>query len=173
MSNNEATEFYISKDIRKKYLARLEEYIPHEYAKKTELGIYHYAKQYCESQGECTVLAKSIYKLKANDIIFNIKDDNPTMANRIESIKNGKYNAYNLAYLRPEELNPDPWEEIINRRDKTEYTLNHLSTVTWKKCRDCKTDQYKHWKEQTRSADEPMTSFYQCKECGRTYRVNN
>ena len=88
-------------------------------------------------------------------------------------IKKKLYNPYNLAFLRPDELDEDNWMKIILRKNTTEEKLNNLPTIEWKPCRTCKNIWFFHYQLQTRSADEPMTTFYICKECSKHYKVNN
>ena len=48
-----------------------------------------------------------------------------------------------------------------------EYSVSH--TI---QCGKCKQFNVKYTQAQTRSADEPMTTFYICKQCERTYKEN-
>jgi len=38
------------------------------------------------------------------------------------------------------------------------------------KCRKCKSQNLNNWEKQTRSADEPMTQFFECLDCGNKWR---
>ena len=38
------------------------------------------------------------------------------------------------------------------------------------KCRKCKSNNCSHYQMQTRSADEPMTTFVNCMDCGNRWR---
>jgi len=38
------------------------------------------------------------------------------------------------------------------------------------RCRECKSKQIRVHQQQTRSADEPMTTFLQCAKCGKRWR---
>lgn len=166
-------EFYISDKNRKKIIKKLSEHFDKKNCHLIEQGLYDYTEQYCKNNSNNLALAQSIYKDCASNIIFNCDQNNPTIKNIKKLISKNKYNPYNLAFLRPEELDENNWIKIINRNKTTEYQLNNLPTVEWKPCRDCKNIHYFYRQMQTRSADEPMTTFYTCKNCGRTYKVNN
>lgn len=165
-------EFYIGKKIRNKTVELLEEYIDRKYNKSIENGIYDYTKQYCTDNASAISLATAIYKDMRENILFNLWTNNPTIKKIKKNILNDKFNPYNLAFMRPHELNEGNWIKIIKLKKNTEDELNNLATVTWKPCFRCKGTQYLFHQLQTRSIDEPITSFYDCKKCGKSYSVN-
>ncbi|MBD3195836.1 MAG: transcription factor S [Candidatus Lokiarchaeota archaeon] len=54
---------------------------------------------------------------------------------------------------------------IVNQEDKISVhpTVNRI-------CPKCGHDKAEAWQEQTRSADEPSTSFFRCLKCKHTWR---
>ncbi|AKI80072.1 transcription factor S-II-related protein [Acanthamoeba polyphaga mimivirus] len=168
-------EFYISDKEREIVIEQLSEFFTKKKnCKDIEKGIYDFTKQYCKSDNSYLRLAQAIYIDCAKNIMFNLKDENNHTIKKIKKlIDKNKYNAYNLAFLNPEELNKDNWIKIIARKQMTEETLNQMATVEWKPCYACKNTSYHFYQLQTRSADEPMTTFYICKNCMKTYKVNN
>jgi len=60
---------------------------------------------------------------------------------------------------------------IINEAEKASEVLEPI--IKWKPCRNCKNTEFFYYQLQPRSADEPMTTFYICKNCNKTARVNN
>ncbi len=118
-------------------------------------------------------MAQAVYTDHVENFIYNCNQNNPTINHINDEIKNKKFNPYNVAFLGPDELDPDNWAKIISRKKTTEEKLNNLPTIEWKKCRNCKNNQYYYYQLQTRSADEPMTTFYVCKQCAKTYKINN
>lgn len=166
-------EFYIDESERKNNIKNLTQYINKTYCKSVEQGIYDYTKQYCESNENNLVMSTAIYKDCAKNLIFNFEKNSKTMQNILSLISGNAYNAYNLAFLRPEELDNENWEKIISRQQLTEDKLTNLPAVEWKPCVVCKSNKYNYRLLQTRSSDEPMTIFYTCTECDKTYKVNN
>ena len=167
-------EFYIADKERKKTIKSLSKYFDdNAHSLKMEKGIYHFTKQYCQSNSNNLLMARAIYRDKTEDIMYNLEQNHSTVISIKKKVKRNKYNPYNLAFLHPDELDKDNWSKITLRKLTTEDKLNNLPTIEWKSCRDCKRNEYFYYQLQTRSADEPMTTFYICKNCDKRYKVNN
>lgn len=166
-------EFYISHTVRNEIKIKLKKHFRDAILEKVEEGIYDYTHQYCANVDPTFYMATSIYKSVSNEIIFNFDDaDNYTAIKIKKDIKNKTRDPYNIAFLKPEELNEDAWARIILRKNTTEDKLKNLPTMEWKPCKRCKCTSYSYLQLQIRSADEPITTFYICKECDRCYAVN-
>ena len=139
-------------------------------AKKIEAGIYEFTKQYCYDNDASLFVA--VYKDKTKDLIYNCEQNGATIYELRKKINKGKYDPHNLPFLSPSQLNAETWQKIISRKVVSEEKLNSLPKVPWKPCKDCKNTQYMRYQLQTRSADEPITQFYICGVCKRTYRIN-
>lgn len=166
-------EFYINDKERKKVIKKLTKHFTAKVANTIENGIYDFTEQYCRSNQNNTPLAQNIYSDTASNIIYNCETPNNTMDKIKTKITKKQFNPYNLAFLTPDELNRDNWMRIILRRDTTEDKLKNLPTIEWRPCRTCTKTEFFYYQLQTRSADEPVTTFYCCKNCNRTYRCNN
>lgn len=167
-------EFYIPENERTTTKKLFEKHFDSAICSKIEKGIFKFTEQFCMSNNNYLSMAVSIYKDSRNNLLFNFNNTkNRTTKNLIKKINAGNYNPFNLAFLKPEEMDEDKWKKIRLRKDTTEDRLKNLPTVEWRVCKDCKNKEYFHYQLQTRSADEPMTNFYICKKCSRTYKVNN
>jgi DNA-directed RNA polymerase subunit M/transcription elongation factor TFIIS len=84
-------------------------------------------------------------------------------------IRSGNIKTSELAFMTHQEMRPDKWDKMIeekNKRDKCKYeTVIEAATDTFK-CRKCKSNKCTYYQMQTRSADEPMTTFVSCLDCG-------
>ena len=72
-----------------------------------------------------------------------------------------------------QELFPKRWEKIIEekiQRDKSKYEINIEATTDEFKCWKCKKRKCTYYELQTRSADEPMTTFVSCLSCGNHWK---
>jgi DNA-directed RNA polymerase subunit M/transcription elongation factor TFIIS len=167
-------EFYISKKDRNETLELLSAYFDDkDIRNKIDEGFYDYTKQLCESNPHNLYIATPIYKDIVKNFIYNCEKGSNTLTKLKKLIKKGNFNPYNFAFLKPEELDEENWIKIILRRQITIDKLTNLPTVTWKECKRCKSSEYQFFQQQTRSADEPMTTFYICMGCGKVYKINN
>ena len=61
------------------------------------------------------------------------------------------------------------WINPPKKRDINKYE-NRDKIDSEFKCRKCKSKNCSHYQMQTRSADEPMTTFVTCMDCGNRWR---
>lgn len=162
-------EFYVPGKDRKESAKQLEKFFDKKNVVNIEHGLYEYSKQYCANCNDPDIY-RAVYMDRVRDLLYNCKQDKQTINEIKNKIINDDYNEYNLAFLYPEEIDADNWEKIIKRKNTTEDKINNLPTIKWKPCKDCHGTQYFFYQLQTRSADEPMTRYYVCKECGRKYK---
>jgi transcription elongation factor S-II len=70
------------------------------------------------------------------------------------------------------ELSPDVWQPMVDRQAKRERVQleGDFSRATDKwQCNNCKMRKCTYYELQTRSADEPMTIFIHCLNCGKRW----
>lgn len=137
-------------------------------SKKVEESIFNFTKEYTEQEGT-PFLFESIYQNKFNEIMKNLdKDsDNKTL---LDNLKKGVIKPEQLAFLKPEELDPDKYESIIKKKELEEYKKNNKSTTNIFKCSKCKSRKSIVHQQQTRAGDEPMTTYVTCQECGHVFK---
>jgi transcription elongation factor S-II len=91
----------------------------------------------------------------------------------IEEINNGNLQSHKLAFMTHQELNHEKWSEFIeakSKRDKNKFETNLAAATDTFTCRKCKANQCTYYQMQTRSADEPMTTFVTCIPCGNRWK---
>jgi DNA-directed RNA polymerase subunit M/transcription elongation factor TFIIS len=72
-----------------------------------------------------------------------------------------------------QELDHDRWAELIeakSKRDKNKFESNVAAATDTFTCRKCHKNQCTYYQMQTRSADEPMTTFVTCIPCGNRWK---
>ena len=110
-----------------------------------------------------------IYLNRLRSIYINCKP------NIIEQINNGTIQPHVVAFMTHQELCPEKWDKMISekcKRDKNKFeTTIEASTDTFT-CRKCKSKKCTYTQIQLKSADEPMTTFIQCIDCGNRWKQN-
>jgi DNA-directed RNA polymerase subunit M/transcription elongation factor TFIIS len=88
-------------------------------------------------------------------------------------IKYGLWEPDKIVHMTAQELYPDIWEEIIVKNRKKMAMLsksNNEQGSSMFKCGKCKLNNCTYFQMQTRSADEPMTTFVSCLNCGNRWK---
>jgi DNA-directed RNA polymerase subunit M/transcription elongation factor TFIIS len=134
-----------------------------KYAKLIEESISEFAKEYSQTN-EIPFLIESIYDTKLEEII-NALCNNDKLITSEEDAKR-------IAFMKPEELNPDNYEKIIKKKEMEEYKKNDVKSSTAFKCSKCKKSKCTVTQKQTRAGDEPATTFVNCLECGYNFSFN-
>lgn len=136
-------------------------------AKNIESSIYKYSKEYAEIQ-DTPYLLQQIYDDKAQQIICQLL--NQTYL--IKALKDKKIDGSKIAFMKPEELDPEKYESIIKKREMEEYKKTNTTASSAFTCVKCKKAKCKVSQKQTRAGDEPPTTFVSCLECGHTFKFN-
>tara|TARA_B100000242_G_scaffold283541_1_gene245920 strand:+ start:2818 stop:3324 length:507 start_codon:yes stop_codon:yes gene_type:complete len=155
-------------NIVKKINAKLDDELM---SRNMEKGIYNYAIKESNSK---KIIKKwenpqfsQIYIDRVRSIYLNLNED------IINQIKSKVVKAQIVASMTHQELCPDKWEQLINekiQRDKYKYETTIEAATDTFTCRKCKSKKCTYYQMQTRSADEPMTTFVTCIDCGNRWK---
>ena len=112
-----------------------------------------------------------IYLDKFRTIYNNLKSDNIVQNEYLlEKVKNGEIKPKNLAFMSHQEMFPEKWKEMIEKKIKRD-THEGVSMATDEfKCFKCRKRKCSYYQLQTRSGDEPMTTFVSCLNCGNNWK---
>jgi len=148
--------------LRAKMRTRLDEII-HDIKSSTnvEIGVYNYTIREATEQNIAkrwsNAMFCELYLMRMRSILYNIT---PELVKSVDPPKLSQMNHY--------EWCPDKWADMIHKRD-TKYTLSLTNTsgatTTDFKCFKCQKNNCTYYQMQTRSADEPMTTFVTCVNC--------
>ena len=140
-------------------------------SKNLEKGIYNYSLKEADNN---KVLKKwdnkqfiVIYLNKLYTIMSNLNES------IIEEIQNGTIKSHTVAFMTHQELSPNKWKELIDnkiKRDKMKFENNIEAATDTFTCRKCKSNKCTYYQMQTRSADEPMTTFVTCINCDNRWK---
>lgn len=136
-------------------------------AKDVESSIYNFSKEYAEIQ-DSPYLIQQIYDDKAQQVLCQLLNQESDYLTK--ALKEKKIDAKKIAFMKPEELNPEKYESIIKKREMEEYKKNNTSGTSAFTCVKCKKSRCQVSQKQTRAGDEPPTTFVSCLECGHTFK---
>ena len=157
-------------NIRKKLSSFLQENMTH--ASNLEKGIYNWALKEASTR---KVVKKwdnqffiQIYLDHLRSICVNLRNDKLT-----QMVISGDIKAHELAFMSHHEMLPEKWDELIKAksiRDKSKFEQNIEAMTDTFTCRKCRSKQCTYYQMQTRSADEPVTTFVSCILCGTRWK---
>tara|TARA_Y100000996_G_C22503463_1_gene635394 strand:+ start:168 stop:680 length:513 start_codon:yes stop_codon:yes gene_type:complete len=110
-----------------------------------------------------------IYTERLRTVIFNLKNNKELL----KKIKNKQIKAHKLAFMNHQEMDPERWKPLIEDkkiRDKNMYDPQIDANTDNFTCGKCKSKRCSYYQLQTRSADEPMTTFVTCIDCGNRWK---
>lgn len=143
-------------------------------SKNLEKGIFNYSLKEAEYRKIIkkwdNQLFVQLYIDHLRSIMVNLK--NPVI---LEQINDGTIKSHMVAFMTHQEMRPDRWADLIAQKiikDKNKFETNIEAATDTFTCRKCKSKKCTYYQVQIRSADEPMTTFITCLECGNRWKQN-
>lgn len=156
----------LSKEIRDKERKKIKKLTSKKLADDIEESIYKYSEELAENNNT-PFLLEGIYSTRSTEILTLIKDSNFIL----KAIKEKKIDPKRIAFLSPDELNPERYKEAKQKQEMEENTKKKQASTNAYTCPKCKARRSKVKQKQTRSADEPATTYVTCLECGYQFTV--
>ena len=116
---------------------------------------------------------KNLYKSKIRSFYSNISDIYINNVNFKNKILNNEIKPDELCNMSIYDIYPEKWSFLIDKKskqDKIKYEYKPEAMTDQFKCRKCNSRSCSYYEVQTRSADEPMTQFISCLDCGSRWR---
>jgi transcription elongation factor S-II len=143
-----------------------------------EKGIYNFTiktakqKNIIRNWNNSTFVMLYVDKLKSIMINLNVKS---SVENKdlLKKLKNGDCKPHELAFMSCQEMFPEKWKYLVDakiKRDKKEGEVDLSAATDEFFCFKCKKRKCSYYEMQTRSADEPMTTFVTCLLCGNNWK---
>uniref|UniRef100_A0A6C0EJ47 TFIIS-type domain-containing protein n=1 Tax=viral metagenome TaxID=1070528 RepID=A0A6C0EJ47_9ZZZZ len=172
-------------DLRNKIVLKFKDLLDKHEFENTEVlsvdlekGIYNSVIKKCNEKEIIkrwtNKIFKKIYLNKAISIYSNLDPDSYIENTRlIKRFKANEFKACEIALLDSLQMFPEVWKTIYDdkeRRDKVLYEVNKDMATDIFTCSRCKKKECTYYQLQTRSADEPMTTFVTCLNCGKRWK---
>ena len=113
-----------------------------------------------------------LYKKNYYKVFFNITN-HKNASFVLDKLKYGYWEPVSIISIPHEQLYPEMWEELIiknkRRMELLSESQNQKGGSTFK-CSKCKDSNTTYFQLQTRSADEPMTTFITCLTCSNRWK---
>ena len=160
-------------EFRETIVAKLNNIVNDEkISRNLEKGIYNYS---LEKADEEKIVKKwnneffvKIYIQKLKMITNNLKHEE-----LFNILKNKKIKAHELVFMTHQEMRPDIWNSLIELKkikDENKFSPKIEASTDDFTCSKCKSKKCTFYQLQTRSADEPMTTFVTCINCGNRWK---
>jgi DNA-directed RNA polymerase subunit M/transcription elongation factor TFIIS len=119
-------------------------------------------------------LFADIYVNIQRGLLANLHTASPIKNGRLLTrLRDGELKLTELPAMSSYELYPENWKELADRQMLREQKLlegNKGAATDRFKCNRCGKRECSYYEMQTRSADEPMTIFISCLNCGKRWR---
>ena len=143
-----------------------------------EKGVYSYTLNQSSKLGIMKKWSnehfKNLYLHKIMSIYLNLNPDSYLGNTRLlQRLKEKEFEPDKLASMTPQHIFPEQWKDLIDTKSKIDKMLYETRTETATdiyKCGRCKKRMCSYYQLQTRSADEPMTTFVTCLNCGKRWK---
>tara|TARA_B100001287_G_C22525570_1_gene454813 strand:- start:282 stop:809 length:528 start_codon:yes stop_codon:yes gene_type:complete len=143
-----------------------------------EKGIYNYSLQQAKRM---KIVKKWDNKPFVNIYLSHLKTvyENIKHVELKEKLNKCEIKAHLVPFMTHQEMRPELWDEMIEqkkKRDKTKYETNLEAATDNFTCFKCQrndpdnANKCTYYQLQTRSADEPMTTFVSCLNCGNRWK---
>jgi len=137
-----------------------------------EKGIFNWAIQHASKNNIVKKWSNpffvTLYIDHLRSVYINLKKPDVSSA-----VISGNIKSQEIAFMTHQEICPDKWKKLIEDkkvRDKQKYEPNIEASTDNFTCNKCKSKKCTYYQLQTRSADEPMTTFVTCLECGKRWK---
>lgn len=148
-----------------------------EKSKYLERGIYNNTINWADKNKYNKIWSDinfaSYYRHRCVSFYYNLKyiPDKSELASKIKEF--GLNEIFGISDLSNKDLYPNIWKQILlkkEQRDKEQFEPRLNISTDMYKCNKCGKNNCTYYQAQTRGADEPMTTFVTCINCGKKWK---
>ena len=141
-----------------------------------EKSVFNWAVKNCTHPSWENPSFRHAYRSKFTGIIVALSAQENDL---IDKITSGEIMTRNVASMEPDELWPTGPYALAKQRKKAKEAIKDNNSgklpanyVGMFKCGKCKSMKTTYYQMQTRSADEPMTTFVTCMDCNNRFKFS-
>jgi transcription elongation factor S-II len=141
-------------------------------AENIEKGIYNYTIQEANKRKLikkwCNPQLVLLYKDRLRTVFCNL-----TTGDLLKRIVSKEIKPHQVAFMTHQEISITKWNKLLEIKKQHEdnlYSPKIDANTDDFTCRKCKSKKCSYYQLQTRSADEPMTTFVTCINCGNRWK---
>lgn len=148
------------------------------FAKHIERGVYNWcidkSSEYKLIKNWKNTRFITLYRDKARSVYSNLNESELGNKRLIIRLREKEFSPEEMPFLKFENLFPEKWEKILDLKMKKNMHIFEEKPVAMTdefKCGKCKKRECVYQELQVRSADEPMTIFITCLNCGNKWKI--
>jgi DNA-directed RNA polymerase subunit M/transcription elongation factor TFIIS len=138
-----------------------------------ETSLLHAEKHYIPKNWKSPQFSE-LYRQIVRSVICNIHPSSPVSNHRLlKRVQEGEFELCSIPLMSSYEMFPEKWFNLRDKQLQREQKIlegNKSRATDQFKCRRCNKRECTYYELQTRSADEPMTIFITCVNCGKEWR---
>lgn len=138
-----------------------------------ELALSNAEKHYIPKNWKCPQFIE-LYRQIVRSVLSNIHPLSPVSNPRLlKRVQEGEFELSTIPKMTSYEMYPEKWFTLRDKQLQREQKIlegNKSRATDQFKCRRCNKRECTYYELQTRSADEPMTIFITCLNCGKEWR---
>ena len=167
------------KEFRKDILQKLNKLIKRKkISLNLEIGIYNFAIKEAKKRNVVRKWNNKFFTMIYLDKFLSIyKNLDPSSSlnnkNLITKLKSKEFKPHELAFMKHHQLFSEKWKSLVEakiERDTNITKVDYSAATDDFTCWKCKGTKCRYYQMQTRSADEPMTTFVTCLTCANRWK---
>ena len=115
-----------------------------------------------------------LYDIVSRRTLANIDSSSYVHNERlVQRLRDNEFKPHDIPFMSYSELYPEKWGNMIEKAIKREAKMLEVdksAATDMFRCSKCGKRECTYYEMQTRSADEPMTQFIRCLNCGKQWR---
>jgi len=143
-----------------------------------EKGIFNYALEEAGKRNVRRVWEnpefQTLYLTAAQRSVSNLDPGSYVKNGRLLTrLKDGEFKPHDVPFMTYNELFPEKWHDMMEmamKREQKMLEVDKSAATDMFRCSKCGKRECTYYEMQTRSADEPMTQFIRCLNCGKQWK---